>query len=54
MDQKVKENVDVYVRKNYKSFDIKGELIIQETSFGFKVLNHKDGAPLFLGNSILN
>jgi hypothetical protein len=53
MENSVKEKVDSYVRKNYKSFDIKGELIIQETNFGFKILNHKDASPLFLGKSIL-
>jgi hypothetical protein len=53
MENSVKEKVDSYVRKNYKTFDIKGELIIKETSFGFKILKHKDDSPLFLGKSIL-
>ena len=53
MENSVREKVDAYVRKNYKSFDIKGELFIDETNFCFKILKHKDGAPLFLGKSIL-
>lgn len=54
MENSVKEKVNAYVRGKYKSFDIKGELVIQETSFGFKVQNHKDGSPLFLGSAILS
>lgn len=54
MENSVKEKVNEYVRKKYKSFDIKGELVIQETSFGFRVLNDKDGAPLFLSTAILS
>jgi hypothetical protein len=53
MENSVKEKVNSYVRKNYKSFDVKGELVIEETVFGFKVLRSQDSAPLFLGSSIL-
>lgn len=53
MENSVREKIDVYVRKNYKSFDVKSELDVRETIFGFKVTKHKDTAPLFLSNSIL-
>jgi hypothetical protein len=45
--------VNDYVRKNYKSFDVKGELIIDDLGPAFMIKKAQDTSPLFLDKSIL-
>lgn len=52
MEDSVREQVEAYVYKNYKSLD-KKDLIIRDHGNHFQVLKHKDGSPLILGKSIL-
>ncbi len=53
MEKAIREKVEAYVRKNYKWLE-KGDLMIDELDTVFKIRNHKDAAPLFLGKEILN
>jgi len=50
----VKEQVEAYVRENYKRMYGDKPLIIQEFDSHFTVRSNKDQSPLILGKSILN
>lgn len=53
MNKEVREKVEKYVYKNYKSYEGK-ELIITEKETFFFILKHINASPLILSKKILD
>jgi len=53
MEKFIKQQIEEYVYKNYKSYKNK-TLIIKDFGSHYRVLKHITGSPLILGKGIVN